>query len=365
MLNKDINEENPQKEAVRVRRSDIAALVVLVALIAAAVVCAVIYFGTRAPEKKSKIIDGYFDTTSTVTDYSGMSEDEFRRITRVLENMLSEYHRLYDIYNEYEGITNAATLNRLAGGGAVRVSEELFDLLEFSKEMYELTGGEVNVMMGSVLSLWHECRKEAKENPSSARIPDIEELLLRAEHTDIVALKLDRENMTAQITDPDASLDLGAVAKGYATEKIAKKLEALGVSGVILDIGGNLALIGEKLSGDAWLCGVKNPNLTSPEPYVYTAELKDTSMVTSGDYERVYTVDGKSYHHIVDKDTLMPSEHFSSVTVIHNDSGFADALSTALFCMTLSEGEALVERLKGEDEITVIWVDRQGAVVVK
>ena len=306
-------------------------------------------------EVRRRTYYGYFDTICTVSDYSGEGEESFAATCDLISDELSYYHELFDIYETYEGVTNIAYLNSMAGQGPVTVSEELFGFLEYCVSIERLSGGEVNVMMGSVLSLWHDLREEG------VRIPTPDELAAAAEHVSITALVLDRGAMTVEITDPDASLDVGAIAKGYATERIAEALSARGISGYALDFGGNLRVVGTKRGGDGWKAGVQNPDPHAADRYVCELTVSDTSLVTSGDYERYYTVDGKRYHHIIDKDTLMPAEHFASVSILCRDSGLADALSTALFTMSYEDGAELLSTLDGVGA-GAVWVTRDGEV---
>ena len=185
----------------------------------------------------------------------------------------------------------------------------------------------------------------------------LDEAALReaARHTDISSLEVDPAANTVRISDPLASLDVGALAKGYATERAAQALEAAGVDGYVLNIGGNLRIIGHKPDGSGWTTGIKDPQNT--EQYAAKVVLADTSCVTSGNYERYFTVDGVRYHHIIDPNTCMPADYFASVTVITPDSGLADALSTALFCMSYEEGLALVQKL---DNVQVLWIRADG-----
>ena len=115
-----------------------------------------------------------------------------------------------------------------------------------------------------------------------------------------------------------------------------------------------------RLDGSGWNTGITNPRRLKPEDPSYSLyiNIKDISCVTSGDYERYYTVDGTRYHHIIDKDTLMPADYFASITILVKDSGLADALSTALFSMPYEQGKELVESLC----IDVIWIDKEGQV---
>ena len=309
-----------------------------------------------SPEPKSKSYYGIFDTVTTVYDYSGMSEGEFSSFADRVYRELSYYDRLFDIYESHSegGACGVFEINAAAGKGEVTVPEELIDFLEFAIEMHTLTGGEVNIAMGAVTSLWHEARAAAtrQDNPIAA-LPSREALEAAAEHTDISALVIDREALSVRLTDPEARLDVGAIAKGYAVERVAKRLSAEGYSGIVIDAGGNLRAIGEKPNGKGWVTGVKNPDTSSRDPYAKTFEIKNASAVTSGDYERYFTVDGVRYHHIIDKDTLMPSRSYRSVSIVCRDSGLADALSTALFNMDYESGSAVIDRLDGA---YAVWI---------
>lgn len=308
------------------------------------------------PKPRGQVNFGYFDTVSYVYTYAGDSDEAFAKNTEEVFKILSKYHQLFDIYHEYSGVTNLCTINKNAGGEAMEVEPELIEFLLYAKELYTLTGGEMNIMMGSVLRLWHDARTLASEKPAEAYVPDMDKLTAAKALTDISFLEIDEEKCTVRITKSGASLDVGALGKGYATEKAAEYLEANGVTSYVLNIGGNIRIIGSKPDGTGWRTAITNPH--SDENYAMYLNIKDTSCVTSGDYERYYTVDGVRYHHIIDKDTLMPSDYFSSITVITADSGLADALSTALFSMSYEDGIALLEKI--DEEVEVLWIEKDG-----
>ena len=310
---------------------------------------------TPTPTPRSKQYYEYFNTVSVITSYLGDTEDEFTDNCNVVDSILSEYHRLFDIYYEYSGINNLKTVNKNAGVSPVEVSPKLIDFLLWAKEMYTLTGGEVNIALGSVLSLWHDAREAASVSPNLARIPSMDELTEAMEHTSIDGLIIDEENCTVYLSDSEMSLDVGALGKGYAAEAARRALIDMGVSSYVLNIGGNISAIGTKPDGNAWRTSVKSPHEAGK--YALTVNLKDTSCVTSGDYERYFIYENKKYHHIIDKDTLMPSEYFSSITVITPDSALADALSTALFSMSYEDGLSLVKGIEGVD---VYWISTDG-----
>ena len=305
---------------------------------------------------KGMVYFTYFDTVSYIYSYANDSQEQFEANCSALSGILGDYHNLFDIYYEYSGINNLCTINKNAGGDPLPVDERLIEFLLYAKELYTLTSGEMNVMMGAVLRPWHDCRTNASDDPQNAKLPDINDLKERSTHTDINSLEIDIDNKTVRITDPKASIDVGALGKGYATEMAARYLKKKGVGSYVLNIGGNIRIIGTKTDGGGWLTGIKDPN-DPDNAYASYVELSNTSCVTSGIYERYFTVGGVRYHHIIDKDTLMPSEHFSSITVLTEHSGLADALSTALFCMSYEDGSALAGSIDG---VEVLWIFNDG-----
>ena len=179
-------------------------------------------------------------------------------------------------------------------------------------------------------------------------LPDRSELQTASEHTDIRDIVIDKDKSSAYLSDSELLIDVGAIAKGYAAERIARSLEEKGISGFVLNVGGNVRTIGSMPSGEPWQVAIENPDKSDTErPYIEYLALNGESVVTSGSYQRFYTVDGKRYHHIIDKDTLYPAEGYLSVSVICSDSGVADALSTALFCVETELGMKIISRFEG------------------
>lgn len=307
----------------------------------------------RPPQKYTAYYFDYFDTATTIVGYADSKED-FDAICADIAADLSEYHRLYTIYNLYDGVNNLCALNR--ADGEMAVDTRITDMLSFAKEMYALTGGKTNVAMGSVLSLWHDARTHGTRHPESAALPSMEKLIAAAEHTDIEKLLIDPAG-TVTRSDPAMTLDVGAVAKGYAVEQIARRMEEKGITGYLLNVGGNVRTVGTRADGEKWTVGIENPTGDEENPFIAYLSLAGESVVTSGAYQRFYVVNGESYHHIIDPETLMPAAYFLSVSVICRDSGLGDALSTALFCMPEAEGRAFVETL---ENVEAMWVYQDG-----
>ncbi|MBP1558623.1 MAG: FAD:protein FMN transferase [Oscillospiraceae bacterium] len=290
-----------------------------------------------------------FDTVTTVVGRAE-SEEAFAEKAKQVHDDLLEYHQLFDIYHEYDGITNLKTVNDKAGTEPVKVDGRIIDLLRDCKQYYELTGGRVNAAMGSVLALWHNARSDGINDPANAVLPDASALEAAAQHMNFDDVIIDVQASTVFFADPDLRLDVGAIAKGWATQRVAEAAP----EGLLISVGGNVCATGPKDSqGTPWVVGIQNPD--GSENHLHTLYLDKGSVVTSGDYQRTYLVDGKLYHHIIDPDTLYPSEYWRSVTVVCPDSGLADALSTALFILPLEEGQALLK----ECDAQAMWVDRE------
>lgn len=285
----------------------------------------------------------YFDTVTIIVGYE-KNEENFKKNCEQIKSLLEEYHKLYDIYNSYEGVNNLYTVNLHK---EVKVDSKIIDLLKFSKEMYNKTNGKLNIAMGGVLKIWHEYRKEGKS------LPDEDMLKNANEHTNIEEMKINGN--TVFLEDSQMLLDVGAVAKGYTAQRVAEWMKSNGLDGYILNIGGNVCTVGEK-DGKKWEVGIENPDNT--ESFAEILHLGgEMSLVTSGSYQRFYTVDGKNYHHIIDPKTLMPANYFKSVSVLCDDSALADALSTALFCMSYEDGISLLKNFKN---INVLWITNKG-----
>ena len=293
-----------------------------------------------------------FDTVTTVVGRAD-SEAQFKEKAQKVHDALLEYHQLFDIYNDYEGIHNLKTVNDAAGVGPVQVDSRIIWLLSECKKVFGTTGGKVNVAMGSVLKLWHDARSDGINDPVNAKLPDRSALESAAEHTDLDAVVIDDAASTVFITDPRLRLDVGAIAKGWAVQQVAEKMPA----GLLISVGGNVCATGPKdESGTPWVVGVQDP--AGGDSYLHTLYVTKGSVVTSGDYQRTYMVDGKLYHHIIDPVTLYPSEYWRSVTVVCDHSGWADALSTALFLLPLEEGQELLAQFDAK----AMWVNADGEI---
>lgn len=314
---------------------------------------------TELQKYDTTMMDVGFDTFVSLIGYT-TSQEAFDEYAQLAKEKFIYYNSLFDRYQTYEGINNIKTINDQAGIAPVVVDQEIIDVLQKTKEFYTQSDGHYDITMGAVLEIWHTYREEAEQRNAqgeNGKLPSMEELTAAKQNTGWDKIEIDDAANTVYITQSGVSIDVGSVAKGYATEKTAQALQEKGLQHAIVNAGGNVRLIGDKPNADSWNVGIQLPTGESSASLANVYIQKDQSFVTSGDYQRFYTIDEKRYHHIIDPETLMPADHMRSVTIITPDSGLADILSTTLFTMRYEEGAALIERLQEEGiPVEAVWV---------
>ena len=252
---------------------------------------------------------------------------------------------------------NLREINAEAAEGPVLADPEVFELVRRGKEL-SLRVHSFNVALGPVTFLWHEAMEKAQMQREKASLPSETELKKAAAHCQPSDIILDEEAGTVFFKDKDMRLDFGGFAKGYAVERIAEELSASGEVHALISVGGNLRSIGSRPDGQPWQVGVLDPRGKNGETLDHYA-LEQGALVTSGIYERYFTVEGVRYHHIIDPVTLYPSKPYVSISVSALDSGLADALSTALFGKSVDEGKKLAESFG----VSVLWLMADGSIV--
>lgn len=299
-----------------------------------------------------------FDTVTTIVGYEE-SEEDFKQKVEQLQKELETYHELYDIYDTYKGINNIKTINDNAGIKPVKVDKRIIELLERAIELYDSTDGKVNIAYGSVLAIWHDYRTNGINSPEHAKLPTMNELNQASKHTDIKKVKIDKEKATVYLEDKKMSLDVGAIGKGYAVERVGNYAKQIGMKKALISVGGNICAIGTRDDETSWRVGLQNPDMDSQQAYVLKVKLEDKSFVTSGNYQRYYVVNGKKYHHIINPDTKMPANYCASVSVLSSYSGTADALSTALYNMPVEKGKVMIEKM---EDTEAVWIKNDGTI---
>ena len=304
--------------------------------------------------------DAGFDTVFYYQEYNDdrtASETHFNEAV----SLFTHYNDLFDIYNSYDGMNNLKTINDNAGIQPVKVDPDIIDMLNMAKQFYTWSEGEFDITIGSLLNVWHTYREEGiklNEEGKKGKVPSEAELSEAAVHKGWDHVQIDADADTVYIDDSSISLDVGGIAKGYATEKIADTLEKESDIGTVaINAGGNNRTIGTKPDGADWNVRIQNPD--GGDKLIIVSEPGSKSFVTSGDYERYYEAeDGRRYHHIIDPETNFPSTYYRSVSIITKDSGAADCLSTTLFTLSMEEGQKVLDAYEKQTGIhaDAIWV---------
>lgn len=273
-----------------------------------------------------------------------------------IEKAFSEMRRIADLTDRFPEpgttayqISDVVKINEMAGIKPVVVNDDVFRMLQLAQEYNRLTEGAFDITIGPVMDLWGFGRKEQK-------IPTQTQLQTALALVDSGELILDEKAHSVFLRKKGMSLDLGAVAKGYAVEKAAQILKGQGVEKAMVNAGGNIKVLGEKAKKKPWKVGIQDPRNSSA--LLGILSLQDESAVTSGDYNRSIQIDGKKIHHIISPRTGYPAKYNMSVTVITKDSSRADLLSTALFLLESQQALDLASKL-ADTEAVIVTADKR------
>lgn len=297
-----------------------------------------------------------FDTVTAVTVYA-RNDEQAKEYTGAVHDRLLQLHRLFDPYNDYEGINNLKTINDNAGKAPVKTDKDLYALIKYGKTAYDDTDGAINIAMGATLELWHKYRDDAINNGQIA-VPSDEELEATRAFDDITALELGED--TVFLNREGVSLNLGAIAKGYASDEAIKLLKELGCDSALVNLGGNVACYRGSEKEKPWKIGVQDALDT--DGMIDVVQKDGGFLVSSGNYQRYYEYDGKKLHHIIDPSTLWPADINCGTTVTGGEDlpcVVGDMLSTALFIMPRDKADALAEKYNVEQ---VYYTDKDGNI---
>ena len=281
----------------------------------------------------------YMDTYINVKIYNNDSIKSNNALNEI-DKLFKEYHELTDRYNEYDSINNIYVINNNnLDDETLTLDSRLYNLIRYGIDSYNKTNNLININLGNVIDVW----KKYRQNENG--VPTLQELK-NSGSTNIKDIVLLENN---QILNNNPNIDLGALAKGYVLQEAANYLEKIGLDKYLINAGGNV-VVGNHYNNDYYKIGIENPNNRND---IYNIIIgNNISITTSGDYQRYYECDGKKYHHIIDPNTLYPSEHVKSVTVITKDGALGDMLSTTLFLMSVEDG---LEFIKKYSDVEAIW----------
>ena len=290
-------------------------------------------------EQSSFIEFKYFNTYNTITAFCPQELlQEAVLLCGRFENLLSKTVEGSDVWR----------INHACGAGT-EISEDTMTILRTAEQVSHASGGAFNIAIGDAVSLW-------RFTDGSRMLPDPDALAVAVHHADYTKISLSGHTVTV----PDGmKIDLGGIAKGYITDRVADFLRDRGVQSALLNFGGNVVTVGGKPDGTPWSVGLQRPFAVTGEDFFAVILSRDSTIVTSAVYERGFNLGGKRYHHILDPRSGYPVENdVVAVTLFGKDSLLADALSTACFVLGIRDGSALATRFRME----FLFIDRDGKI---
>lgn len=330
--------------------------------------------GCSKQEKISGSFMNVFNTAFQVIMYEE-SQSDFDKNFEFIQEEFTYYNNLFDKYNTYDGMNNVKTINDNAGIAPVVVEEDLYNLIAMSIEYATTIADKVDITLGPVLNVWHDYREI-----NNGSIPTLAELEAANQYVDLSKVVLNEAESSVYLPDENMSIDVGATAKGYACELVKNKLIEKGLDDFLISAGGNVISHGKRAvpadssslsealpaNEDYYTVSIQSPK--TGDAYANRAKImaialkNGESVVTSGDYERYFVgSDGVTYHHLIDPETLFPAYYVRSVTVVTEDSGLADFLSSTLYLMSVDDGLALINSLNVD--VDAVWLTNDGKII--
>lgn len=260
---------------------------------------------------------------------------------------------VFQLIEEYENMfsytiptSDVSRINTAAGIRPVRVSDATMELVRTGIRYGQLSNGYFDITIGPLVALWGIGTENARV-PTEREIQDVLPLV------DFRKVVVDHEAGTVMLPEKGMAIDLGAIAKGYVADKTAELIKERGRKHGIINFGGNIVVVGTKPEGEAYKIGIQVPG-GQRGTFLGVVSVTDSSVVSSGVYERYIDVEGTRYHHILDPFTGYPVRNsLTSVSIVSQESIDGDALSTAVFCLGPLQGLALVDSLDAVEAVLV------------
>jgi thiamine biosynthesis lipoprotein len=269
-----------------------------------------------------------------------------------IDMAVGEVKRIENVISDWIPTTPISEINRNAGIKSIKVSQELFDLVERSIKISKLTEGAFDISYASMDKIW-------KFDGSMKAMPTPEAIQKSVAKVGYENIILDSKNLTIFLKMEGMKLGLGGIGQGYIADKIKELLQSKEIVSGLVNVSGDISTWGKQPNGDRWKVGIKNP--MNKNKIFATFPLEDNAVETSGSYEKYVTFNGKRYSHIIDTRTGYPATGLISVTIFAKTTELADALATGVFVLGREVGMDLVNQLPG---ISCIMVDENGKVLV-
>ncbi len=292
------------------------------------VVAFIILFAFQKEKEYEIVSDGYLNTLSSITISSKFNPEEELVYCKSLIEM---YDRLFSVNNTESDIYKINNSEE-----KIKVSQECYDLIKEAAAFYYDTEGKFDITIGTLSDIWTKTFE-------TKILPKIEEIENAKSLCNYSTLKFYDEELSVEKTIKNQKLNLGAIAKGYITDKIVEYLKSRDVGGALINLGGNVFGYGTKADGEKWKVGITDPN--KRDEVLMALDIKNECVITSGDYERYADIQNERYHHIIDAKTGYPARTgLKSVSIISDNATEADALSTSCFLVGLEESRKLLEK---------------------
>jgi len=260
-------------------------------------------------------------------------------VDKRIDDAVEEIKRIEKLFTTFDESSQTNLINRKAGIAPVKVDREMYDLIERSKKISTLTQGAFDITYGSIdKRLWNF-------DKTMTSLPDAQtakKLVRLINYRNVI---LDEKNCTVFLKEKGMRIGFGGIGKGYAAEKAKSLLQQKGVKSGIINAAGDLTAWGHQPNGKPWTIGIADPN-TTKQAFSFL-EITNTSIATSGNYEKFILIDGKKYSHTIDPKTGLPVRGIKSVTIICPNAEIADAMATPVMIMGIKTGLDMLNQMKG------------------
>ncbi|MFA5085925.1 MAG: FAD:protein FMN transferase, partial [Candidatus Omnitrophota bacterium] len=271
-----------------------------------------------------------------------------------IDKAFDEVKRVEDVYSVYNHASEISRINKLRKNEKLQISDGVFNLILKSIDYSKRTFGTFDITVKPIIDLWHKAK-------TRGRVPSEDEISRALGHVGYKNIVLDETNRTISFKKEEMSIDMGGIAKGYATDRAINILEDAGINNALVTSGGDMYCLGKKSRTELWKVGIRHPR--NKDKLFLEMSLKDRAISTSGDYERYFILDGKRYSHIIDPRTGYPiGDNIVSASVITSDSTTSDILATSM-CILGEKGFYAIKEFGDIDAVLVM--QESGHLIVR
>ncbi|RIV31419.1 FAD:protein FMN transferase [Flagellimonas lutimaris] len=261
-----------------------------------------------------------------------------------IDEAVSEIERIEKIISSWNKDSETSLVNKNAGIKPVKVSRELFNLIERSIKISEITDGAFDITYASMDEIW-------RFDGTMDKVPSEESIRKSVSKVGYKKIQLDHDNQTVFLPEKGMCIGFGAIGKGYAADRAKDLLVSKDVKGGIINASGDLTTWGTKVTGEKWLVGIANP--LSKDKVFSWLPIIESSVATSGNYEKYIILDGEKYSHIIDPRTGYPTRGINSVSIFAKQAELCDAMATAVFIMGRDVGLHMINQIDGLEAVVI------------